>query len=99
MEHTYPNRVALPNSPARTSGANIRKGLTLITNILLRVGILGNYRKTFWKMALPALKSGNIERLIQIGLVGHHLIKFAAECARGEESASFYSQKIRKTVH
>lgn len=98
MEHTYPNRIALPNSPARTSGANIRKGLTLITNILLRVGILGNYRKTFWKMALPALKAGNIERLIQIGLVGHHLIKFAAECARGEESASFYSQKIRKTV-
>jgi hypothetical protein len=48
-------------------------------------------------MAYPKLKSGNIENLIHVGLVGHHLIKFAAECGRGEESASFYSQKLRRT--
>ncbi|WP_179049551.1 B12-binding domain-containing radical SAM protein [Nostoc sp. TCL26-01] len=95
MEHTYSNRIALPNSPARTSWANIRKGLTYLTNILLRVGVLGNYRQTFWQMAKPALKTGNIENLIHVGLVGHHLIKFAQDCARNEESASFYSQKIR----
>jgi hopanoid C-2 methylase len=96
MVHTYPNRIKLPNSPARTSWTNIRKGLTYFTNILLRVGVFSNYRSTFWKMAKPALKSGNIEDLIHIGLVGHHLIKFAQECTRGEESASFYSQKLRK---
>ncbi|MBU7583186.1 MAG: B12-binding domain-containing radical SAM protein [Nostoc sp. TH1S01] len=95
MEHTYPNRIAVPNSPARTSWANIRKGLTYLTNILLRVGVFGNYRQTFWKMAKPALKSGNIESLIHVGLVGHHLIKFAQDCAKNQESASFYSQKIR----
>ncbi len=94
-QHTYPNRIEVPNSPARTSSANIRKGLTYLANILLRVGLLSNYRETFWSMALPALKSGNIERIIHIGLVGHHLIKFAAECVRGDESASFYSQKLR----
>ncbi|WP_180977272.1 B12-binding domain-containing radical SAM protein [Fischerella muscicola] len=99
IEHTYPNRIKVPNSPARTSGANIRKGLTYIVNILLRVGLLGNYRQTFWKMALPQLKAGNIENMIHVGLVGHHLIKFAQECAKNEESASFYSQKIRKAVH
>ncbi|MBE9206987.1 B12-binding domain-containing radical SAM protein [Nostoc sp. LEGE 06077] len=95
MEHTYPNRIVVPNSPARTSWANIRKGLTYLTNILLRVGVLGNYRQVFWQMAKPALKSGNIENLIHVGLVGHHLIKFAQDCATNEESASFYSQKIR----
>ncbi|BBD57599.1 radical SAM domain-containing protein [Nostoc sp. HK-01] len=95
MEHTYPNRIAVPNSPARTSWANIRKGLTYLTNILLRVGVFANYRQVFWQMAKPALKSGNIENLIHVGLVGHHLIKFAQECAENEESASFYSQKIR----
>lgn len=95
MEHTYPNRIAVPNSPARTSWANIRKGLTYLTNILLRVGVFGNYRQTFWKMAKPALKTGNIENLIHVGLVGHHLIKFAKDCAKNQESASFYSQKIR----
>ena len=45
-------------------------------------------------MALPALKTGNIEALIHVGLVAHHLIQFTGECVRGEESASFYSQKI-----
>ncbi|OLP20415.1 B12-binding domain-containing radical SAM protein [Leptolyngbya sp. 'hensonii'] len=96
MEHTYPNRIAVPNSPARTSGENIRKGLTIMGNILLRVGIFGSYRKTFWSMAKPALKRGDIESLIHVGLVGHHLIEFAKECHRGEESASFYSQKLRE---
>jgi len=98
MEHTYPNRIAVPNSPARTSWANIRKGLTLIKNILLQVGVFGQYRQTFWQMARPALKAGNIENLIHVGLVGHHLIQFAQECARGEESASFYSQKLRESA-
>jgi len=94
MAHTYPNRIAVPNSPARTSWANIRKGLMLMKNILLQVGLSGQYRKTFWQMAGPALRAGNIEGLIHVGLVGHHLIQFAQECGRGEESASFYSQKL-----
>ncbi|MEH1791121.1 MULTISPECIES: B12-binding domain-containing radical SAM protein [unclassified Nostoc] len=98
MEHTYPNRIKIPNSPSRVSGANIRKGLTYLSNILLRVGIFSNYRQTFWKMAKPALKAGNIENLIHVGLVGHHLIKFAQDCAKNEESASFYSQKILTKV-
>ena len=98
MEHTYPNRIEIPNSPARTSAANIRKGLTYLSNILLRIGIFSNYRQTFWKMAKPALKAGNIENLIHVGLVGHHLIKFAQNCAKNEESASFYSQKILTKV-
>lgn len=97
VEHTYPNRIEVPNSPARASWANIRKGLTIMKNILLQVGIFGNYRKTFWKMALPLLKAGKIESVIHVGLVGHHLIKFAQECASGQESASFYSQKLRET--
>ncbi|WP_375494827.1 B12-binding domain-containing radical SAM protein [uncultured Nostoc sp.] len=98
MEHTYPNRIKIPNSPSRASAANIRKGLTYLSNILLRVGLFSNYRQTFWKMAKPALKAGNIENLIHVGLVGHHLIKFAQDCAKNEESASFYSQKILTKV-
>ncbi len=99
LEHTYPNRIKVPNSPARVSRANIIKGLTYLTNIVVRVGIFGNYRQTFWKMARETLKKGDIEGFINVGLVGHHLIKFAAECGMGQESASFYSQKIREAVH
>ncbi len=98
-EHTYPNRIAVPNSLERTSWANIQKGLTILANLLIKVGVLGDYRETFWKMAIPALRSGRIEELIHVGLVGHHLISFAQQCAVGQESASFYSQKVRTASH
>jgi len=95
-EHTFPNRIQVPNSPQRASKENIRKGLTMLSKILLRVGVFGSYRKTFWNMASPILKAGKIETLIHIGLVAHHLIEFTRQCAKGEESASFYSQKVRQ---
>lgn len=97
IKHTYPNRIKIPNSPARASWRNIRKGLTILSNLLIRVGVFGHYRQTFWKYALPALKAGKIESLLHTSLVSHHLIKFAAECAQGRESASFYSQKVKVT--
>ncbi|MCY6492842.1 B12-binding domain-containing radical SAM protein [Leptolyngbya sp. GGD] len=94
-QHTYPNRIKVPNRPARTSPDKIRRGLTMLAKILLRVGVFSNYRKTFWQMASPALKKTKIEQVIHIGLVAHHLIHFTQECTKGAESASFYSQKLR----
>lgn len=93
MEHTYPHRIAVPNSPERLSWKNIRKGFLLLGTIIFRVGIFGSYRATFWKMALPALKRADIEGVIHVGLVGHHLIEFARECSRQREAAAFYAQK------
>ncbi len=98
LEHTYPHRIPVPNSPARTSWANILKGLGLLANILLKVGLLSDYRDTFWRFAKPAFKKGQIEYIISTALVSHHLIKFARECGQGQESASFYSQKVRQPV-
>lgn len=95
MQHTYPNRIAVPNSPERASWANIRKGLTLLWNIIWRIGVFSDYRQHFWQLAKPALKVGDIESIIHVGLVSYHLIEFTRQCARGEESASFYSQKLR----
>jgi hypothetical protein len=93
--HTYPHRLGRANSLARTSWADLRKGLTLLTNLLLRVGLWGTYRRAFWTMALPALTAGNIERLLQVGVVAHHLIRFTQDCVRHDASASFYSQHVR----
>lgn len=98
LQHTYPNRIKPPLSPARLSKNNIRKGLWILGNLILRIGIFSNYRRTFWKMAGPKLKAGKIENLIHIGLVGHHLITFAQECGQGKQSASFYSQKIKEPL-
>jgi radical SAM superfamily enzyme YgiQ (UPF0313 family) len=94
-QHTYPNRIKVPNSPARTSPEKIRKGLAMLAKILLQVGVLSNYRQTFWQMAKPALEKKKIEQVIHVGLVAHHLIQFTQECTQGVESASFYSQKLR----
>lgn len=96
--HTYPNRIEVPNSPQRTSLPNIKKGLEIMINLLIRVGLLSHYRQTFWKMAIPAFKKLDIESMIHIALVSHHLIKFTAECTQGKESASFYSQKLQEVL-
>ena len=93
--HTFSNRIKVPNSPARTSTSNIIKGLTILANLIIRVGLFSHYRKTFWKMAWPALKKGDIQTLIHIALVSHHLIQFTTDCTKDDESASFYSQKVR----
>lgn len=95
-EHTFPNRIRIPNSSSRLSWSNIKKGLTIVKNIMIHAGLLSDYRETFWKFAWPMLKAGRIESLIHVSLVSHHLIKFTQECAQGSESASFYSQRLRK---
>lgn len=95
-EHTYPNRIKPPKSPARVNKENVRRGLTMMAKLFFHAGVISSYRKTFWKMAKPEIKKGKIERLLSVGLVAHHLIEFTKECAKGKESASFYSQQARK---
>ena len=68
----------------------------MLLRVFVRVGIFSFYRKTFWKMAWPALKKGDIESLLHVGMVAHHLIFFARECGAGVESASFYSQRMQE---
>lgn len=95
-EHTYPNRIKPPKSAARVNKENVRRGLTMIAKLMWHAGVISSYRDTFWRMAKPAIKKGKIEQLLSVGLVAHHLIEFSKECAVGSESASFYSQRVRK---
>ncbi|TVQ46869.1 MAG: DUF4070 domain-containing protein [Gloeocapsa sp. DLM2.Bin57] len=91
IEHTYSNRIKIPADTRKISQKDVIKGLWLISNLIIRIGIFSNYRQTFWKMVRSHLQLNQIENLIQVALVGHHLITFAQECAIGEQSASFYS--------
>ena len=93
--HTYPNRLPIP-SKGRATLPRLIKGSSALARILFYEGVLSDYRRLFWKTALPALRKGEIEYVIHMGLIGHHLIKFARECASGRESASFYSQRLRE---
>ncbi|HZK90969.1 MAG TPA: B12-binding domain-containing radical SAM protein [Stellaceae bacterium] len=91
--HTYPNRVRPPLSRARLSAANLRRGLVTLAKIFAKIGIAGDYRRVFWRMALPALRRGRIDELIAAALVAHHLIRFGRECTAGRQNASFYADR------
>ena len=91
QRHTFPNRKKFPPNAARASGRNVVMGFAMLARILWRVGVRGDYRRTFWRMAGPALRAGEIEELIHVAVVSHHLIQFTRDCARGLGEASFYA--------
>ncbi len=94
-EHTYPNRITPPLSRGRLNAGNLRRALVMVTQLLICVGLLGDYRRTFWRMAWRALRAGRIEELIHVGIVAHHMITFARACAEGRENASFYAERSK----
>ena len=61
-------------------------------------GIFSDYRAVFWRMAKPALESADIETVIHVSLVAHHMISFAREAESGYQNASFYSPKLEQTA-
>ncbi|HTD52668.1 MAG TPA: DUF4070 domain-containing protein, partial [Thermoanaerobaculia bacterium] len=92
IAHTFPHRFH-PGQWRKVEKRDVQHGLGILARVLWRVGVLSNYRRVFWRMAWPALKSGNIEPVIHVGLVGHHLIHFARDCQAGVGEYSFYSEK------
>lgn len=89
--HTFPNRLAFPRNPRRESWRNVLDGCAILARVIWRIGVRGDYRRTFWRMALPALRAGKIDELIHVAVVSHHLIEFTRQCARGIREAAFYA--------
>jgi radical SAM superfamily enzyme YgiQ (UPF0313 family) len=96
--HTYPNRISPKLSRAQLSAGNLRRGLVTLAKIIGKIGIAGDYRRVFWRMALPALRAGRIEDLIAVALVAHHMISFARDCTEGRQNASFYADRPQPTT-
>jgi hopanoid C-2 methylase len=97
IKHTYANRVAATGS-GRLNRSNVKRGATLLFNLIWRVGICADYRRMFWRVAWQAIKCGQIEPLFGIGFISHHLIEFSREALRGDQNASFYSARARETL-
>ena len=95
-EYTYRNRLKVPVSAARKSWANIRRGMIILRNIFWKVGVLGDYKRVFWKFALGRLVRGDIEGLVASTMMSHHLISFAREAGGGRQNASNYSLRLRQ---
>lgn len=91
MQHTYPNRKRLSARARRRSWAEMRRGLATLLSVVWHVGLRADYRRCFWRMALAALRRGQIEELIQVAVVAHHLIQFSRECLSDRGEKCFYS--------
>jgi hopanoid C-2 methylase len=95
QRYTYPHRIEIPPT-GKLSLRNLWKGVSTLAKLIVKVGILSDYRAIFWRMAKPALKSGDIETVIHVGLVAHHMISFSREADAGAQNASFYSTKVKQ---
>jgi hypothetical protein len=94
VEATFAHRMGVP-ARGKLTIRNVREAVVLGFNLVLRVGLLSNYRRSFWRAACHALKRGQIDAALGMGLVAYHLIKFSREAIRGEQNASFYSTRSR----
>lgn len=90
QEHTYPNRIEIPPT-GKLSLRNLWRGVSTLAKLIWTVGLRSDYRDVFWRMAKPALKAGDIETVIHVSLVSHHMIAHAREAESGFQNASFYS--------
>ena len=91
IAHTFSRRKTYPMNPQRASWANVRMGLGILARLIWRVGVRGNYRRTFWRLAWLTLKAGDIEPLIHAAVVSYHLIEFTRDAVQGLGEASFYA--------
>jgi len=94
VEATYVNRV-IPPARGKLNWANLSGALVLAFRVFLHIGLLSNYRKPFWRAARHALRRGQIDAVLGMGFIAHHLIQFTREALRGEQNASYYSTKSR----
>jgi hopanoid C-2 methylase len=93
VRETYSKRIKPRRR--RPSWRDVRRGLHMLRRILWEIGIRGDYRRDFWKFALPLLVRGDVEPVIRVGLMAHHLIVFARGASSGRHNASHYSSKVR----
>ena len=97
IEATYRHRLVGP-ARGQLTLANLRRGLVLAFNVALRVGVLSDYRRAFWRAAKVALRRGQIDAVLSMGFVAYHLIAFTREALRGGHNASFYSTREREQL-
>jgi radical SAM superfamily enzyme YgiQ (UPF0313 family) len=96
---TYPNRLNPRDSVLRApTWRNIRRGLIVASRLLWHIGVRGDYRRVFWRFALTRLRHGDVQGLIMVSLIAHHLILFAREASSGRRDASHYTVKPRERL-
>jgi hopanoid C-2 methylase len=96
VRNTYPNRCERP-AGGRLSWRNAARGAAILGRVLWALGVRAAYRAEFWRFALPRLIRGDIEAVLGVAIMAHHLIIFARQASAGTQNASHYSAKLRDT--
>jgi radical SAM superfamily enzyme YgiQ (UPF0313 family) len=94
VDATWINRI-VPPAKGKLTWNNLRGGAVLTARVIWHVGIKADYRGAFWRAARYALKKGQIDGLLGMAFIAHHLIEFTREALRGDQNASYYSAKKR----
>jgi hypothetical protein len=94
VDATFAHRLDVP-ARGKLTIRNLREAVVLAFNLVLWVGLLSDYRRPFWRAACHALKRGQVDAALGMGLVAYHLIQFSREAFRGDQNASFYSARTR----
>ncbi len=90
-EMTYKYRYVPPPMDQLT-WANLKRFFGVSSRLLWIVG-RSDYREHFWAMFWRQLRLGNIETIIQVSMVAHHLILYARDCVQDRVQASNYSAR------
>jgi radical SAM superfamily enzyme YgiQ (UPF0313 family) len=96
VRHVFPNRRQRPFRREQLTAKNLRRGFAMLSKLFWKLGVLADFRSSFWKFAIPHLKQGKLEYVIGIGVLTKHLITFSRKACSGELNASHYSSKVRR---
>jgi radical SAM superfamily enzyme YgiQ (UPF0313 family) len=91
FEATFRHRIPAPATRARVTPANLWRGLRALTLIFWGMGVRAPYRRRFWKTALPALRGGFVEELIEIATIAHHAIAYTEEVTAGQTAPGLHN--------
>ena len=95
VDATYVNRMVAP-ARGKLNWANLSGALVLAFRVAWHIGVLSDYRRPFWRAARHALRHGQVDSVLGMGFIAHHLIQFTREALRGQQNASYYSTKARQ---
>ncbi|MBI3268233.1 MAG: B12-binding domain-containing radical SAM protein [Planctomycetes bacterium] len=90
---TYPHRKRPDRPLEQLTWRNVKRATGVMARLFWHVGLRGDYRREFWRMAWREGRSGNVESLFQTAMIAHHLITFGRECMTRETQASAYSAR------
>jgi radical SAM superfamily enzyme YgiQ (UPF0313 family) len=93
LRHTYVHRRGRPES--RPTAAQLRRGAAVLARIFWHVGVRSDYRRRFWRLAIPLLRAGRIPSVVHIASVTHHLVLFGRQVVDGTAERSFYDPRGR----